>query len=60
MHRPSAALHGSLGSYIRNALQEGSADAMACLPVPRDQIFPLRSSFCCVVSTTVFSCKNSA
>jgi hypothetical protein len=32
----SAALHGSLDSYLRDALQEeGSADALACLPVPR-------------------------
>jgi hypothetical protein len=31
----SVALHGTLGSYQRDALQEGSADAVACLPVPR-------------------------
>jgi hypothetical protein len=24
-----------LGSYLRDAFQEGSADAVACLPVPR-------------------------
>jgi hypothetical protein len=30
--RFSAALHGTLGSYLRDALQEGSADAAACLP----------------------------
>jgi hypothetical protein len=36
MQRLSAALHaGTLGSYLRDALQEGSADAAACLPVPR-------------------------
>jgi hypothetical protein len=29
------ALHGPLGSYLRDALQEGSADAVACLSVPR-------------------------
>jgi hypothetical protein len=33
--RFSAALHGTLGSYLRDALQEGSGDAAACLPVPR-------------------------
>jgi hypothetical protein len=35
MQRLYAALHGTLGSYLRNAFQEGSADAVACLPVPR-------------------------
>jgi hypothetical protein len=35
MQRLSVALHGTLGSYPRDALQEGSADAVACLPVPR-------------------------
>jgi hypothetical protein len=35
MQRLSAALHGTLGSYLRDAFQEGSADAVACLPVPR-------------------------
>jgi hypothetical protein len=39
MRRLSAALHGSLGSYVRDALLEGSADAVACLPVPRAQVF---------------------
>jgi hypothetical protein len=24
-----------MGSYLRDALQEGSADAVACFPVPR-------------------------
>jgi hypothetical protein len=33
MQRVSAALHGISGSYLRDALQEGSADAVACLPV---------------------------
>jgi hypothetical protein len=28
-----------LGSCLRDALQEGSADAVACLPVPRAQGF---------------------
>jgi hypothetical protein len=32
----TTALHGTLGSYCPDdALQEGSADAVACLPVPR-------------------------
>jgi hypothetical protein len=31
----SAALHGTLGSYLRDALQESSADDVACLSVPR-------------------------
>jgi hypothetical protein len=35
MRRRSAALHGTLGSYLRDALQEGSADPVACLPVSR-------------------------
>jgi hypothetical protein len=32
MQRLSAALHGTLGSYLRDAFQEGTADAVACLP----------------------------
>jgi hypothetical protein len=35
MQRLSAALHFTLGSYLREAFQEGSADAVACLLVPR-------------------------
>jgi hypothetical protein len=35
MQRLFAALHGTLGSSLRDALQEGSADVMACLHVPR-------------------------
>jgi hypothetical protein len=41
MQRLSAAHHGTLGSYLRNAFQEGSVDAVACLPVPRARFFPL-------------------
>jgi hypothetical protein len=42
MQRLSAALHGTLGSYLRDAFQEGSsAGAVACLPVPRARFFPL-------------------
>jgi hypothetical protein len=35
MQRLSAALHDTLGSYLRDILHEGSADAEAYLPVPR-------------------------
>jgi NAD-specific glutamate dehydrogenase len=35
MQRLSAAFHGTLGSYLRDAFQEGSADAVACVPGPR-------------------------
>jgi hypothetical protein len=35
MQRLSAALHGTLGSYLRDALHEGSVDVVACLLVPR-------------------------
>jgi hypothetical protein len=35
MQRRSATLHGTLGSYLRDAFQEGSADAVAYLPIPR-------------------------
>jgi hypothetical protein len=27
--------HGTLGSYLCGALQEGSVDAVVCLPIPR-------------------------
>jgi hypothetical protein len=35
MQRIFIALHGTLGSYLRHALQEGNADAVAFLPIPR-------------------------
>jgi hypothetical protein len=35
MKRLFASLHSTLGSYRCDALQEGSDDAVACLPVPR-------------------------
>jgi hypothetical protein len=35
MQRLSVALHGTMGSYLRDDFQEGTADAVACLPVPR-------------------------
>jgi hypothetical protein len=31
MQRLTVALHSTLGSYLPNALQEGSADVVACL-----------------------------
>jgi hypothetical protein len=57
MQRLSAALHGTLGSYLRDAFQEGSADAVACLPVPRALRFFLSFSFYLVASTAL-SCKK--
>jgi hypothetical protein len=41
MQRLSASLHGTLGSYLRDALQKGSADVVACLLVPRAYVFSL-------------------
>jgi hypothetical protein len=38
MQRLSAALRGTLGSYLRDALKEGNADDVACLPVPRAKV----------------------
>jgi hypothetical protein len=38
MQRLFATLHDSLGSYLRDALQEGSVDAVACLLVFRNYI----------------------
>ena len=35
MQRLSTALHGTLGSCLRGAFQEDSANAVACLAVPR-------------------------
>jgi hypothetical protein len=35
MQRLYAAFHGNLGSYLRDAWQEGSTDGVAYLPVPR-------------------------
>jgi hypothetical protein len=39
MQRLSSTLHGTMGSYPRDALQEGSVDAIACLFVPRAYVF---------------------
>jgi uncharacterized membrane protein len=35
MQRLSAALHGTMGSYLRDAFHEDSDDDVACLSVPR-------------------------
>jgi hypothetical protein len=35
MQRLFVALHGTLGFYLRDALQEGSTDVVAYLRVPR-------------------------
>jgi hypothetical protein len=35
IQRLSATLHGTFGSYLRDAFQEGSVDAVTCLLVPR-------------------------
>jgi hypothetical protein len=55
----SAALHDTLGSYHRrDALQEGSVDALACLPTLRAYSFSLLSSFYLVIPTA-FSCRKT-
>jgi hypothetical protein len=41
MQRLSIVLHGTMSFYPRDALQEGSADGVACLHVPRLRNFPL-------------------
>jgi hypothetical protein len=47
-----AALHGTLGSYGRDTLEEGNDDYLACFPVPRAHVFP---SFCLVAYATFSS-----
>jgi hypothetical protein len=39
MQRLSTVLHGTLGSYLRDALNEGSVDVVACLRVSRAWVF---------------------
>jgi hypothetical protein len=39
MQRLFAALHGTLGSYLRDALHDGSANVVARLSIPRAQVF---------------------
>jgi hypothetical protein len=41
----STALHVTLDSYLSDALQEGSADAVACLPAPQARASWIFSSF---------------
>jgi hypothetical protein len=60
IQRLSAALHGTLGFYLRDTFQEGRADAVACLNcllVPRASVFFLFSSFC-LVAFAAFSYKK--
>jgi hypothetical protein len=56
VQRLSVAVHGTMGSYLRDALQEGSADDVACLPCSSGLGFFFFSSFC-LVASTAFSCK---
>jgi hypothetical protein len=63
MHRRSAALHGTLGLYLRDALQEGSADAVACVPPGCSDfgLWGLNSSLFfpgLLVVSAAFSCKE--
>jgi nucleoside-diphosphate-sugar epimerase len=39
------AIHGTLGSHLRDALQGGGADTVACLSVPRAKAFGNFPSF---------------
>jgi hypothetical protein len=39
MQRLYVALHGTLGSYLRDTMQEGSANVVACVHVPRALVF---------------------
>jgi hypothetical protein len=62
MHRLFAAPLGTLGTYLREALQEGNVDVVACLHVPRASacgVF-LLAPFCLVISSTstAFYCKT--
>jgi hypothetical protein len=60
MQRLHVALHGILGSYLRDAFQEGNGDVVplwhAFLFLGL-RFFSLFSSFC-LVASTAFSCKN--
>jgi hypothetical protein len=48
-------LHGTLGSYLRDTLQEGSADTVACLGLFLGLgFFSPFSAFCLVVSAVFF------
>jgi hypothetical protein len=58
MPRLSVILHGTLGSYLRAALQEGGAAVVACLPAPTSEayvpLFLFRFSSLLVDSTAFF------
>jgi hypothetical protein len=45
LQRPFDALHGTLGPYLPDALHEGSADGVACLPIPRGKAHGAFPSF---------------
>jgi hypothetical protein len=45
VQRLSVAFRGILGSHLRDALQQGNVDDVACLLVPRAKGFPLFSTF---------------
>jgi hypothetical protein len=54
------ALHRTLGSYLRDALQEGGATAVACLPSPMAWAFvPVIFSSLLVDSTTFVAINES-
>jgi hypothetical protein len=55
--RLSTSLHGTLGSYLRDTLKEGSVDVAACLLVPQALACGIFPAFSLVVSTS-FSCKK--
>jgi hypothetical protein len=60
MERLFVALHGTLGSYLRDALQEGSAQVLMMWHASLFlglRFSPLFLSFCLVASVT-FSCKT--
>jgi hypothetical protein len=60
MRRLYAALHGTLGSYLRDALQEGSVDAVACLMFLGLRVFSLffflLGGLCCFLLSLVIFC----
>jgi hypothetical protein len=58
MQRLCATLYGTLVSYLRDGLKEGSADAVVCLPFPRAQFFPTFLIFA-LWFPLLFSCKNN-
>jgi hypothetical protein len=60
MQRLSMVLHGTLGSYPRDALQEGVAAAVACLSAPRAKAYvPLFFLLCLWIPTLSSYKKNT-